>query len=152
MYWTILQLFNFKLLKIIDREPTRMIAYPVCERWGQMNWNSVRWKKIFWTGPTRAAEAGKKHIVPSRQAQRTNQGRTPFICTLCVPIHLSFNFQQCIMYNTGMIANVYSLQYFCTWHIDDLCICHVLQYITLMTAWTYVYMVFKLLVAHLRVL
>jgi hypothetical protein len=39
-------------------------------------------EKIFLTMPTRAAKAGRKSIVPARQAQRTNQGRTPFICTL----------------------------------------------------------------------
>ncbi len=47
-------------------------------RWRQMNWNSVRWGKIFCTGPTRAAKAGQKSLVPAPQAQRTYQGRTPF--------------------------------------------------------------------------
>ncbi len=49
---------------------------------------------IVSTGPTRAAKAEQKSLVPSRQAQRTNQERTPFIYTLWVPIHLSFNRQQ----------------------------------------------------------
>ncbi len=61
----------------------------------QRNWNSVGWgKNIFCTGPTRAAKAEQKSLVPARQAQRTNQGRTPFICTLWVSVHLSFNSQQ----------------------------------------------------------
>jgi hypothetical protein len=45
-------------------------------------------KIIFCTGLTRA---GQQSIVPARQAQRTNQGRTPFICTLRFPICLSFS-------------------------------------------------------------
>ncbi len=49
---------------------------------------------IFCTEPTRAAKAEKQSLGPARQAQRTNQGRIPFICTLWVPIHLSFNSQQ----------------------------------------------------------
>ncbi len=45
-------------------------------RWGQGNWNSVRWgKNIFCTEQTKAAEAEQKSLVPTRQAQRTNQGR-----------------------------------------------------------------------------
>ncbi len=52
-------------------------------------------EKIVCTGPARAAKAGQKSLVLTRQAQQTNQGRTPFICcTLWVPIHLSFNSQQ----------------------------------------------------------
>jgi hypothetical protein len=51
-------------------------------------------KKIFCTGPTRAARAEQKSLVPARHAQRTNQGRTPLICTHIVPIHLSFKSQQ----------------------------------------------------------
>jgi hypothetical protein len=50
-----------------------------------MHWNSV----LFWTGLTRAAKAGQKSLVPSWRAQQTNQGRTPLICTLWVPICLS---------------------------------------------------------------
>ena len=48
-------------------------------------------EKIFCSGPTRAAKAEQKCLVPARLAQRTNQGRTPFICTPWVPICLSFN-------------------------------------------------------------
>ncbi len=51
-------------------------------------------KKTFCTGPNRAAKAEQKSLVPARQAQRTNQERTPFICTLWVPVHLSLNSQQ----------------------------------------------------------
>ncbi len=50
-------------------------------------------EKLFCTGPTRAAKAEQKSLVPARQAQRSKQGRTPFICTLWVPIRLSFNSQ-----------------------------------------------------------
>jgi hypothetical protein len=39
-------------------------------------------EKIFCTGPTKAAKAEQKSFVPAQQAQRTNQGRPPFICTL----------------------------------------------------------------------
>ncbi len=42
-------------------------------------------KKIFCTGSTRAAKTEQKSLVPARQAQRTNQGMPPFICTLWVP-------------------------------------------------------------------
>jgi hypothetical protein len=59
-----------------------------------MNWNSVLWGKTYFElGPTRA-KAEPKSFVPAWQAQRTNQGRTPLICTPWVPIHLSFNSQQ----------------------------------------------------------
>jgi hypothetical protein len=46
--------------------------------------------KIFCTGLTKA-KAGQNSIILARRAQRTNQGRTPFICTPRVPIRLSFN-------------------------------------------------------------
>ncbi len=39
------------------------------------------------------AKAGKKSLVSAREAQRTNLGRAPFLCTLWGPIHLSFNSQ-----------------------------------------------------------
>jgi hypothetical protein len=39
-------------------------------------------KQIFCTGQTRAAKTEQKPLVAARQAQQTNQGRTPFICTL----------------------------------------------------------------------
>jgi hypothetical protein len=48
-------------------------------------------KQIFCTGPTRAAKAEQKSLVPARQAQQTNEGRSLFICTLWAPTHLSFN-------------------------------------------------------------
>ncbi len=65
-------------------------------RWGQMKWNRVRWGKIyiFCTGPTRAAKAEQKSLVPTGPAERINQERAPFICTLSVPFSLSFNSQQ----------------------------------------------------------
>ncbi len=58
------------------------------------SWNNVVYveeKHIFSTGPTRAAKAEQKSLVTAWLAQRTNQGMTLFICTLWVPIHLSFN-------------------------------------------------------------
>jgi hypothetical protein len=39
-------------------------------------------EKIFCSGQTRAATAKQKTLVPARQASGTNQGKTPFICTL----------------------------------------------------------------------
>ncbi len=39
-------------------------------------------EKIFCTVPTRAVKAGQKSLVPARQAQRTDQGRTPINCNL----------------------------------------------------------------------
>jgi hypothetical protein len=39
-------------------------------------------EKNICTGLTRAAKAEQKSLVPERQAQLTNEGRTPFICTL----------------------------------------------------------------------
>ncbi len=41
--------------------------------------------KICCTGLTRAAKAGQKSLVPARRAQRTNQERNPFLCTLLLP-------------------------------------------------------------------
>ncbi len=51
-------------------------------------------KNILCWADYRAAMAEQKPLVPARQAQRTNQERTPFICPLWVPIHRSFNSQQ----------------------------------------------------------
>ncbi len=51
-------------------------------------------KLVYGEGPTRAATEEQKCLVPPRQALRTNQWRTPFICTLWVPIHHSFNSRQ----------------------------------------------------------
>ncbi len=65
--------------------------------WGQRNWNNEvcgEEKKIFCSGPTREAKTEQKSLVPAWQAQRTSQWTIPFICTLWVPIHLSFNSQQ----------------------------------------------------------
>jgi hypothetical protein len=47
--------------------------------WGHINW------KTFCTGLTRAANAGQKSHVLAWRAQQTNEGRTPFICTLLAP-------------------------------------------------------------------
>ncbi len=44
--------------------------------------------------PAQLAGRWGQSIVPAQRAQRTNQGRTPFICTSWVPISLSFNSQQ----------------------------------------------------------
>ncbi len=58
---------------------------------GHINWNSVRWgKRYFYWG----VQSSQKSLIPARQAQRTNQERTPFVCTIWVPIHTSFNSQQ----------------------------------------------------------
>ncbi len=51
-------------------------------------------KKIFWNRPPRASKAEQKSLVPTRQAEQTNQRRTPFTCTLWVPIHTNFNNQK----------------------------------------------------------
>ncbi len=77
-----------------DRRPSTA-ACPACWAVGtkELKQYQAR-KKIFCTGPTTAVKAEKKSLVPARQALRTNQGRTTFICTLWVPIHLSFNSQQ----------------------------------------------------------
>jgi hypothetical protein len=65
-------------------------------RWGQMNWNSVRWAKdIFCAGLTRWAKAGQKRLYRhDKPNEPTKEGRTPFICTLWVSIYLNFNSQQ----------------------------------------------------------
>ncbi len=39
-------------------------------------------KNILYGAPTRAAQAEQKYRASARQAQRTNQERTPFICPL----------------------------------------------------------------------
>jgi hypothetical protein len=44
---------------------------------------------LFWA--VRAAKAEQKSLVPALQAQRNNQGWSPFICTFWVPIHHNFN-------------------------------------------------------------
>jgi hypothetical protein len=79
-----------------QRQATQHACLPrVAGRWGQSKVKKCTVRKIiFCTRLTRAAKAGQKNIVPARQTQRTNQGRTPIVCTLRVPIHLSFNSQQ----------------------------------------------------------
>ncbi len=82
------------------REINYLYTYParlpaqLAGRWGQRNEIVYAEKKVFCTEPTRAAKAEQKSFVPARQAQGTNQGRTPFICILWVIIQLSFNSQQ----------------------------------------------------------
>ncbi len=53
-----------------------------------------RGKIIFCSGLTNAAKAGQNSFVPARQAQRTSQRKTPFMCTQRVPICLSINSHQ----------------------------------------------------------
>ncbi len=71
-------------------------ACPVCWAMGDKRTETVygEVKKYFVCWPTRAATAEQIYLVPTRPAQRNNQGRTPFISTLWVPICLSFNSQQ----------------------------------------------------------
>jgi hypothetical protein len=38
-------------------------------------------EKILCSGPTRTTKTEQKSLVLTQQAQRTNQGRTPFSCT-----------------------------------------------------------------------
>jgi hypothetical protein len=62
---------------------------------GIEQWISVRGGKTYFVlRPTRAAKAEQKSFVPAPKDQQTNKGRTPFICTHWVSIHLSFNSQQ----------------------------------------------------------
>jgi hypothetical protein len=63
------------------------------DKWSEIMCGAVR-KKTFCTRLTRAAKAGQTSLVHTRRAQRTNRGRTPYICTPWVPICLSFNSQQ----------------------------------------------------------
>jgi hypothetical protein len=57
-------------------DPARLPAQLV-GRWGQKKLKKCRAKKkIFCTGPTRAAKAEQKYLVPAQQAHRINQGRT----------------------------------------------------------------------------
>jgi hypothetical protein len=68
-----------------DRRPSTP-ACQVAGWWDKKAKNCAVRKIIFCTGLTRA-KAGQKSLVPAQGVQRTNQGRTPFICTLWVPIH-----------------------------------------------------------------
>ncbi len=47
-------------------------------------------ENIFCTGPTRAAKTEQKSFLQARRVQRSNKEWIPFICTLRVPIYLSF--------------------------------------------------------------
>ncbi len=51
-------------------------------------------EKYFVPGSLEQPRLEQKSLVPAHIAQLANQGRTPFFCTLWVPIHLSFNSQQ----------------------------------------------------------
>jgi hypothetical protein len=64
-----------------DRRPSTT-AYPACLPMGTKDVKFTVRKNKVCTGPTRAAKAEQKSLVQARQAQRTNQGRVPFICTL----------------------------------------------------------------------
>ncbi len=60
-----------------------------------INWNSVWLGKniLYWIDQSCKGEI-KISYTAARRAQPGNQGRTPSICTLWVPIHLSFNSQK----------------------------------------------------------
>ncbi len=69
-----------------DRWPSAAV-YPTCWAMGtkEVKYQSVQWgKKYFVLG----------RLEKPRQAQWTNKGKTPFICTLWVLIQLSFHSQQ----------------------------------------------------------
>ncbi len=62
-------------------DPARLPAQ-VAGRWGLIKWKSVRLgKQCFVLGWLEQAKAWQKSLVPARRAKRSNQGRTPFICT-----------------------------------------------------------------------
>ncbi len=69
-----------------DRRPSTT-ACQLAARWEQRIEIVYSEEKKFCTWPTRAAKAGQKYLVPARQAQRTNQGRTSFVYTILVPIY-----------------------------------------------------------------
>jgi hypothetical protein len=72
-----------------------MTACPGCLAMGINEVKKCLVRKIkFCTGLTREAKAGQNSIVSAQQAQRTNQGRTPFICTPRAPICISFKIHQ----------------------------------------------------------
>ncbi len=58
-------------------DPARLPAQ-LAERWGPKN-------IFYWE---------QKSLVPAQQAQRINQERTHYICTLWISLHLSFNSRQ----------------------------------------------------------
>ncbi len=61
---------------------------------GTVKWKNERYGKIFCTGPTTTAKAGKKSTGLERQAHWTNHGRISVICTPWVPVCFSFSSQQ----------------------------------------------------------
>jgi hypothetical protein len=69
-------------------------------------------KKIFYTGPTRAAKAGQKSLVQAQKTQQINQGRTLFYVYALSP-H-SPQFQQSAGATSLSILWCYSSKYFCT--------------------------------------
>ncbi len=55
---------------------SELLPAQLAGRRGQMMWNSKLYgeEKIFYTGPTRAAQAGKKSLLSTRRAQPTKEG------------------------------------------------------------------------------
>ncbi len=109
-------------------DPARLPAQ-LAWRWGQRNWNSVRWGKIYFVlGRLEQPRQNKNPLYRHRQAQRTSQRSAPFICTLCVPKDLNFP-------NFIIIApsiNFWVVERFCTSKSDGaLSISHALQLIHL---------------------
>ncbi len=75
-------------------DPARLPAQ-LSGRWGQRNWNSVRWgKRIFCSGLTRAAKAEQNPFELARQLNEPTKDGPLFICSLWVPICPSFISQQ----------------------------------------------------------
>ncbi len=70
----------------VTRDPAQLAGW-----WGKGIEIVYSEEKVFGTGPTRAAKAEQKFLALARQAQRTNQGKTPFILYSLSPHHLSFN-------------------------------------------------------------
>ncbi len=58
-------------------DPARLPAQ-LAGQWAQSNWNSVRWEKIFCTGPTRVIKTEQKPIVQVWRVQRKNKRKDPF--------------------------------------------------------------------------
>ncbi len=55
--------------------------------WGHINWNSARWGKNILDWACQCSQGRiKVSCIPAWRAQWTNQGRSPFICTLWVPV------------------------------------------------------------------
>ncbi len=64
-------------------------------RWGHRNWNSVQWgKKYFVLGRLEQPRQNKKLLYWHAKPNKPTKKGPPCICTLWVPIHLSFNSQQ----------------------------------------------------------